>query len=180
MTGSREERFDVLWRENAPAVLRYARRRVDPDDVEDVLAETFVVAWRRLDDVPPFPLPWLLGVARGTAANLRRSRTRRQALRARAADDARSGSAHDPDLEPVMAALETLPPADRELLTLLAWDGLTRGEAAESLGCSRGALAVRLHRARKRLTAAMAVGPPVDRPPPEPALRLETTRSARP
>ena len=72
MTEPGEARFDRLWADHAAAVVRYARRHVLPDDVEDVLAETFVVAWRRLDEIPEFGLPWLLGVARGVSANVRR------------------------------------------------------------------------------------------------------------
>jgi RNA polymerase sigma-70 factor (ECF subfamily) len=80
-----EQRFDQLWKDHAPSVLRYARRHVLPDEVEDVVAETFVVAWRRLDEVPPFGLPWLLGVARNVSANVRRSRHRQEALSGRIA-----------------------------------------------------------------------------------------------
>lgn len=152
-----EQRFDRLWTEHAPAVLRYARRHVLPDDVEDVVAETFVVAWRRLDEVPAFGLPWLLGVARHVSANTRRGHRRRDALTERVgaqpADDP-GWPVADPGDE-VTAALHRLSDADRELLTLLAWEGLTHEEAAEALGCSRGALKVRLHRARRRFATAL-------------------------
>ena len=159
----REHAFDTLWRDHAPAVLRYARRRVSPDDVEDVLAETFVVAWRRLDDVPALPLPWLLGVARRAAANTQRSRRRREALHERVAAQPAARATADPrdDVSPdasarTAAALAALRERDRELLTLIAWDGLEPEEAALALGCSRNALAVRLHRARRRFAAALA------------------------
>ncbi|MGY1843186.1 RNA polymerase sigma factor [Modestobacter sp. SYSU DS0875] len=153
-----DERFDRLWTDHAPAVVRYARRHVLPDDVEDVVAETFVVAWRRLDEVPAFGLPWLLGVARGVSANVRRGHRRRDALTERigaqpAADLAWPVTGPDDE---VTAALHRLSDADRELLTLLAWDGLTQEEAAEALGCTRGALKVRLHRARRRFAALLA------------------------
>lgn len=87
MSDRPEQRFDQLWKDHAPAVVRYARRHVLPDEVEDVVAETFVVAWRRLEEVPPFGLPWLLGVARNVAANARRSRRRQEALSGRIAAD---------------------------------------------------------------------------------------------
>lgn len=80
MTGSVDARLDALWVEYAPAVVRYARRRVLDADVDEVVAETFLVAWRRIDDVPAYPLPWLLGVARGVSANSRRAARRRDAL----------------------------------------------------------------------------------------------------
>src|SRR3954451_24137686 len=83
VSDSTEQVFDRLWLEHAPAVLRYARRHVLPDEVEDVVAETFVVAWRRLDEVPPYGLPWLLGVARHVSANVPRGRRREEALAGR-------------------------------------------------------------------------------------------------
>jgi len=165
---SPDQRFDQLWRDHAPAVVRYARRHVLPDDVEDVVAETFVVAWRRLDEVPAFGPRWLRGVARHVSANVRRGHRRRDALTervgAQTADEpvwpvAGSGTADDA----VLAALHRLSDADRELLTLIAWDELSHEEAAEALGCSRGALKVRLHRARRRFAVLLGrehAGPP--------------------
>jgi RNA polymerase sigma-70 factor (ECF subfamily) len=157
-----EQRFDQLWQDHALAVVRYARRRVLPDEVEDVVAETFVVAWRRLNEVPPYGLPWLLGVARNVSANTRRSRRRREALSERIAaelDDVPAWPAVDGD-DTVTAALHRLSDADRELLTLIAWEGLGHAEVAEALGCSRGALKVRLSRARHRFAALLGAGAP--------------------
>jgi RNA polymerase sigma-70 factor (ECF subfamily) len=155
-----ERRFDQLWRDHAPAVVRYARRHVLPDEVEDVVAETFVVAWRRLDEVPAYGLPWLLGVARHVSANIRRGRRRQEALSDRIAfhrDDEPVWPEADGE-DAVTAALHRLSDADRELLTLIAWDGLDQAEAAEALGCSRSALKVRLHRARHRFAALLGQG----------------------
>jgi RNA polymerase sigma-70 factor, ECF subfamily len=165
-----EQRFDRLWQDHAPAVVRYAHRHVLPDEVEDVVAETFVVAWRRLDDVPAYGLPWLLGVARNVSANVRRSRHRREALTGRIAADLDEGPAwpETDDDDAVTAVLHRLADADRELLTLIAWDGLSHEEAAEALGCSRGALKVRLHRARRRFAALLEEGS-ADPPPIAPA-----------
>jgi RNA polymerase sigma-70 factor, ECF subfamily len=154
------ERFDRLWREYAPAVMRYARRRVPPDEVDEVVAETFVVAWRRLDAAPDHALPWLLGVARNVSANMRRSRRRREALHGRLASqssDIATTDSSDSLSPPVASALARLRPDDRELLTLLAWDGLDRDGAAQALGCTRAALAVRLHRARRRFASALSL-----------------------
>lgn len=153
----------MLWREHAGAVLRYARRRVSADEAEDVLAETFVVAWRRMDQAPSYPLGWLLGIARRTAANTVRGRRRREALTERIT--AHTGPGEDQRDAPheveevdrdVLAALAALRAGDRELLVLLAWDGLEPAQAAQVLGCSNGALAVRLHRARRRFAVALA------------------------
>jgi len=166
--GSPTVDVDALWRAHAPAVVRYARRRVPPDEVDEVVAETFVVAWRRIGEVPDAPLPWLLGVCRGVSANIRRASRRREALQDRFA------AAQPTDPAPrtaslglsgsVADALAQLDPDDRELLTLVAWDRLSRQDAATAIGCSPGTLAVRLHRARRRLRAELEA-----RPLPEPA-----------
>jgi RNA polymerase sigma-70 factor (ECF subfamily) len=154
-----DQRFDELWQDHAPAVVRYARRHVLPDEVEGVVAETFVVAWRRLDEVPPYGLPWLLGVARNISANTRRSRRRQEALSERIASDLDEPVWPEVgDDDAVTAALHRLSDADRELLTLIAWEGLSHAEAAEALECSRGALKVRLHRARHRFAALLGQG----------------------
>jgi RNA polymerase sigma-70 factor (ECF subfamily) len=151
-----EHRFDRLWGEHAGAVLRYAYQQVPRHEVDDVVAETFAVAWRRLDEVPDRALPWLLGVARGVAANARRAGRRRDALHLRVV---RLPSAEVPDVaeivdaqldEAAAAALGRLSLRDRELLTLTAWQGLSPAEAADVLGCSRSTVNVRLHRARSR------------------------------
>jgi RNA polymerase sigma-70 factor (ECF subfamily) len=163
MSGA-EQQFEQLWSAHASAVLRYAARRVPASEVDDVVAETFVVAWRRIDAVPEPALPWLLGVARGVAANATRSANRRTALHLRlagagqASEEAEVLPGPEAGSEVMVAALDRLSPVDRELLMLIAWDGLTPGEAAEALGCSRATLAVRLHRARARLRTHLATG----------------------
>src|SRR5918999_4742963 len=85
LSDERHERFQRLYEEHAEAVLRYARRRTTPEAAEDALAETFVVAWRRLDRVPAEPRAWLLAVARRVLANQRRGDSRREALVAKLA-----------------------------------------------------------------------------------------------
>ena len=152
-----DERFDELWAEHALAVLRWARRRVDPGDVDDVVTETFTVAWRRQSQAPEQALPWLLAIARRVAANQHRARRRREALLARVAEAAER-EAPSPSTG-VAEALGRLSDRDRELLTLIAWDGLTPGEAAQALGCTQAALRVRLHRARQRLRGLLAEVP---------------------
>jgi RNA polymerase sigma factor (sigma-70 family) len=165
MTSAAEVRLEQLWQEHALAVLRYARRRVDPADVDDVVTETFTVAWRRQTDAPEFALPWLLAIARRVAANHLLARDRRAALLSRAADVAEREPSPQPGAgEAVAGALAQLRDDDRELLTLIAWDGLSPAEAAEVLGCSPAALRVRLHRARQRLRAVLAETDPTPVP----------------
>lgn len=158
-----EDRFVDLWREHSAAVVRYARRRVPDAEVDEVVAETFLVAWRRLQDVPPFALPWLLAVARGVSANQRRSMGRREALTRHLEAQPVSARPHlwssSDRADRVIVALRELHERDRELLTLVAWDGLSHEEAAEALGCSRATFAVRLHRARRRLKTALEADP---------------------
>lgn len=156
--GHREARFNRLYELHLDAVRAYAWRRA-PGLADEIAAETFLVAWRRLEEVPDDALPWLIGVARNVRANLRRGDRRRDALvRRLGADAVRRG---DPatavaDYEALRSALAGLSEDDREVLFLTAWDDLDRGEIARALGCSRANVAVRLFRARRRLEAAVA------------------------
>lgn len=160
MRPTRDERFEGLFRENYAAVRAYALRRASPEAAQDVVAETFLVAWRRLDDVPGDALPWLYGVARRVLANQRRSADRGAALERRLASAGAPVGAPDPgdtagDNELMRLALGRLSERSREALMLVAWHGLTGARAARAAGCSRAAFAVRLHRARGRLTAEL-------------------------
>ena len=151
-----KERFERIYRENFAAVLRFAAFRIDPERAKDVAAETFLVAWRRLDDVPADPRPWLLGVARKVIADQFRSQARRNALAARLQDSPNREvdgdvAAELSERERVLAAFAALREHDREILRVVAWDALSPAEAAEALGLTRLAFAVRLHRARRRL-----------------------------
>jgi len=156
-----EVRFERLYRQCADQVHAYATRRVGAASADDVVNETFLVAWRRLDDVPERPLPWLLGVARRVLANRRRADSRAAALRQRLmTEEAGYVGPHEADGEVsqrVRQALAGLGERDRELLMLIAWEGLRVHEAAEVLGVRSGTLGVRLHRARRRLAEALAV-----------------------
>jgi RNA polymerase sigma-70 factor (ECF subfamily) len=149
-------------------VLGYALRRTeDPQDAADVVAETFLVAWRRLEDLPPGDEArlWLYGVARRALADQRRGQRRRSALGERLrAELAMAGLPQRPqhdDAGPgsgfgvIAAALKSLPEPDRELLTLVGWEGLDHGQLATVLGCSRNTIRVRLHRARRRFARAL-------------------------
>jgi RNA polymerase sigma-70 factor, ECF subfamily len=148
-----ESRFVRLHEEHFEAVRRYAWRR-DPDVADDVAAETFVVAWRRLDDVPADARPWLIGVARNVRLNLLRSQRRQEAVaqELRATASAAFGDSLTAELPPALAAaLAVLSPLDREVLLLHAWDELDRAGIAAAIGCSKANVSVRLHRARRRL-----------------------------
>jgi RNA polymerase sigma-70 factor, ECF subfamily len=144
-------RFETLYREHAGAVRAYARRRIDAAAADDVVAEAFLVAWRRLDEVPGEPLPWLLGVARRVLANKRRGEARAAALKDRVAATDPPPVIVEPPSGRLGDALQALGERDREALLLVAWEGLTSGQAAEVLGLRPGTFAVRLHRARRRL-----------------------------
>lgn len=157
-------RLEALYAEHAAAVHAYARRRTDHASAEDVVAETFLVAWRRADRVPTGdPLPWLYATARHVLGNQRRGEARRAALSARIAREpviiapgAIDAAGVSDEGERLLRALATLRPADREALLLIAWEDLTPARAAAALECSRTAFNVRLHRARKRLEAALS------------------------
>jgi RNA polymerase sigma factor (sigma-70 family) len=146
-------RFEELYTAHHDSVLGYLLRRTDShDDAADVLAETFLTTWRRVADVPPGDQarPWLYGVARRTLANHRRGENRRSALAGRLRDDlAAAGPPAELD-GAAGAAFTALPESDRELLALMAWEQLDTAEIATVLGCSRNAVRIRLHRARRR------------------------------
>ncbi|MFL6156040.1 MAG: RNA polymerase sigma factor [Marmoricola sp.] len=154
--------FGHAWERDGPRLAAYARRHVPADDVQDVVAETFLQAWRRWDDVPHPPIGWLIGTARKVIGNQRRGHRRRTALHDRLVLlDSVATSATDAGMLATerMAALEalaSLPEPQREALLLMAWDGLSAREAAVVLGISAGAYRVRAHRARTALTLTNA------------------------
>jgi RNA polymerase sigma factor (sigma-70 family) len=158
----RRRRFEQIYAGCREPVLGYVMRRTgDAHDAADVVAETFLIAWRRLDDVPPADRaqPWLMGVARRVLANHRRGERRRTALGERLRTelaDALPAADHDGPPE-VMDAFRALSGNDRELLSLAVWEGLGNGEIATVLGCSRNAVRIRLHRARRRFARELHV-----------------------
>ncbi|TYL45348.1 sigma-70 family RNA polymerase sigma factor [Nocardioides sp. BGMRC 2183] len=154
----REARFRGMYQTNFSAVLGYAlRRTAQQADASDVVAETFLVAWRRFDDAPPGDArPWLFGVARHVLANHHRSGRRRERLGGRLRSTLTAESAPDPavgvaETDRVRRALLRIGPDDRELLMLVGWDGLTPTEAAAALGIKPGTARMRLARARARM-----------------------------
>jgi len=150
------KRLEVLFRAHHKAVVAYVRRRAAPESVDGVVAETFLVAWRRLDHVPAdSPLPWLLAIARNVVATQRRAAFRRDALYLRMQESVSGQAADALSVEPstgdVAAALARLGEKDREALTLIGWDGLRPREAAAVMGEMPSTFYVRLHRAKRRL-----------------------------
>lgn len=168
-----ELRFQQAFDQCASRVLAYALRHTDPDSAQDVVADVFLVAWRRVDEPPEEPLPWLLVVARNTLANRRRSATRRGQLERRLADVAGLGSTASTsaaedlavDRATMLTALAELTDVEREAVLLVAWDGLVPADAARVAGCSRDAFDARLHRARRRLERSCAPSPQPGRVP---------------
>ena len=157
----RRQRFERLYGDNHAGVLAYVLRRIDsPDVAADVLAETFLVAWRRLDQVPEGAATrlWLLAVARRLLANHRRGEQRRVQLGDRLRHElstALSSGVFAAEESLAGSAFRSLSDSDRELLALSAWEGLDPGEIAQVLACSRNAARIRLHRARRRLRQAL-------------------------
>jgi RNA polymerase sigma-70 factor (ECF subfamily) len=166
--------FRALYRRHHGSVCRFLASRTARDNVEDLAAETFLVAWRRAERVPDMPLPWLLNVATKCLANHRRGGERREALVGRLSGIARL---HSPGVEvdaerrrqqrAVISALATLHEHDRELLLLYLWDDLRPREIAVVLELSPVVVRARLSRARGRLQIALdaeLLGAPLVKP----------------
>ncbi len=152
-----DSQLQRLHLEHAGAVRAYVRRRIGPDEADEVVADVFVIAWRRLRELPPQPRTWLLGTARRVLANRRRSAKRQRALYERLANEAEAGAAaaQEPGDGSVLRALASLSANDREVLLLVSWDGLSHQEAGEVLGVRDTTVAMRVHRARRRLECAL-------------------------
>lgn len=150
-------RFEAVFDVHHADVLAFARRRVEGDTAEDVVSETFAVVWRKRDTIPDAPLPWIYAIARRVVANQRRSAKRRIRLLNRLSSEPGDGAGdRDPAevvalRERVAAAFSSLSESEREILMLVAWDGVDAKAAARILGCSAAAFRVRLHRARRAL-----------------------------
>jgi RNA polymerase sigma factor (sigma-70 family) len=163
MTPRDADRFREMYDRFAPDLLKYILRRVPRQaDAPDVLADVFLVAWRRIEDVPPEPETrlWLYGVARLTLQNEHRRTRRRDALADRLRSELHEtdvgAATESDDVADVRAALDVLSGVDRELVVLTAWDGLSPSEAAAVLGLPPQIARVRLHRARRRLQKLVA------------------------
>jgi RNA polymerase sigma-70 factor (ECF subfamily) len=155
----RRQRFDALFAAYSPSIVACCGWRADSaSDAQDAVAEVFLTAWRRLDELPEGDAArvWLYATARRVLANQRRSTRRREALRERLAREPAPASAEPPAGEEalVRAALIQLAPRDREVLLLAEWEDLAPAQIAEVLGCLTVTARGRLHRARRRFRDA--------------------------
>jgi RNA polymerase sigma-70 factor (ECF subfamily) len=160
----RETRFTAMYDTCRMRVWAYAASRVGSQLADEIVSETFTVAWRRFSEMPISTLPWLLGVARNVIRDSVRADRRRDSLQAElhiwageSDGDVADGVA---DRIAMRRALAELSDADREVLTLVAWQGLSPREAARVIGCTAATFRVRLHRARKRLALALQAESP--------------------
>jgi RNA polymerase sigma-70 factor, ECF subfamily len=154
------QRFTTMYDECRQRVWAYVVSRAGRQVADEVVSETFAIAWRRFDDVPDPALPWLLGVARNVLRDNIRAEIKRESL----ANELRAWTEGDhaeqvAERLAVIKAMASLPEDDREILILVAWQGLTPREAARVVGCSAAAFRVRLHRARRRLVQAVEASP---------------------
>jgi RNA polymerase sigma-70 factor (ECF subfamily) len=156
--------FERLYAEHRDAVLRYCLRRTSRDDAAEAASETFVIAWRRREAIPSgFELPWLYRVASNVLANQLRSNRRRASATRRlprqreASDDPEGQVVRSEEAREVVAAIERLAPADRELLRLAGWERLDRSEIAVALDCTPNAVTKRMGRALDGLARELGV-----------------------
>lgn len=175
------ERFEALYRAHYADIVRFVHRRIDPASAEEVVADTFATAWRRLEVVPAEPLPWLYVVAGNLLRGERRALASGRDKAANAALVISGVGARDPaetyaERDRVLRAFAALPAADREALRLVAWEGLDHRDGARVAGTTRVAFTMRVSRARRRLTTALseidAAGHPVS-----PATEIQECRT---
>jgi len=168
--GQREERFRTLFATAYGDVLRFTQRRVHPTHAEDVVAEAFLAAWRRLDDAPSTPddlRAWLFGITRNCLLNTRRGQERQRALAVRLAEVESVTSPPDQLAEVVtrrlalVSAWQRLSDTDQEVLALTVFEDLTSPQAGRVLGISSAAYRLRLMRARRQLRAHLDAAAPV-------------------
>lgn len=164
---STEATFRAMFDETYPVVVRYTRHRgLSGQDLEDLVSATFEVAWRRFDQIPggDRTLPWLLGVALNHLRNHRRRLARDRGLLERlpAPEPLPGPSTPVVSWREIRVALERLSSVDRELVMLVAWDGLSPSQAADVLGLTPGASRTRLHRARSKLAEILDLADDAD------------------
>jgi RNA polymerase sigma-70 factor (ECF subfamily) len=149
-----------LFRTHHAAVWRFTMRRAAPDAVDDIVADTFLAAWRRFDELPADALPWLLSAAGKCLANHRRSAARAESLKQRLAFEP-AGAQSDPSArgdqrQALLHAFHQLSDNEREVLMLADWDGLPARRVARVLDISAATASARIYRARKKLQRALA------------------------
>jgi RNA polymerase sigma factor (sigma-70 family) len=165
--------FEQLFRDTRTDLLAYIMRRSQSaEDAADVLAETYLIAWQKLDAIPTGDRArlWLFGVARNLLLKGVSRRRSRHALVERLADELRSvhpphATVEDERSTALRAALAALPERDREILMLTGWEGLTPKQIAAVVGTPVNLVRVRLHRARTRLKRDLTPPRPPIAPP---------------
>jgi RNA polymerase sigma-70 factor (ECF subfamily) len=163
--------FEQLFRDTRSDLLAYVMRRSrTAEDAADVLAETYLIAWQKLDRIPQGERArlWLFGVARNLLLKGSSRHRSGSALVERLAAELRAAQvvhspADDERSHALRAALAALPVRDREILTMTAWEGLTPKQIAAVMGTSANIVRVRLHRARARLKRQLDFERPVTR-----------------
>jgi RNA polymerase sigma-70 factor, ECF subfamily len=159
-----EQRFIGVYTACYDNIYAYAARRLGPDAADDVTAETFTIAWRRIGSVPREPLPWLYRVAGNVILQNRSAAARQHAARRALDAEPRPGPAGEDHV--LWEAWYQLRPQDQEVLALIAWEELSVRDAARALGCAPAVFSVRLHRARKRLERRFQrINPPSESTP---------------
>jgi RNA polymerase sigma-70 factor (ECF subfamily) len=175
----RRSRFEAIWVEHSPSVRAYCVRRVAAHEADDVCAETFLVVWRRLDEVPPPPytLLYLYGIAGKVVSNHTRSFRRRSRL-----DEKLRNLGVAPPADPaflvvqgsddaqVASAVRSLSHRDREIVMLYAWEDLSREDIAQIMGMTKAAVDQRIHRSYRRLARVLE---PLISPIPSPPVAEE-------
>ena len=174
MTADEDERrraFETLYRITLPSIRSYARRRAPDDLAEDVVAQTYLTAWRRCDEAVTGGLPWLYRTARFTLANHQRTERRQLRVAQRVTDatdlSEPDGTAEADDRSLMLDAIQRLNDDEREILLLVYWEHLSVKAVAVVLDCRPGTAAVRLHRARRKLRDVLS-DPPGPQPSPHP------------
>lgn len=155
----RRERFRILYNDLYDDLWRYIQRRsINTEEARDTLSEVFLVAWRRLEDIPAGKEArlWLFGVARNLVKTSWRKRKRSGDLLVRIGSEMSTRGTTDEELDnsgvlKIVKALQFLSESDQEILRLLAWENLSHKEISVVLGCSENAVAIRIRRARVRL-----------------------------
>jgi RNA polymerase sigma factor (sigma-70 family) len=149
-------RFTQLFQQHYAKIAIFVHRRITSDEADDIVAQTFLTAWRHLESLPEDPLPWLYRAARNAIANARRGALRRRRLIHRVSHIAGSEVDTAASDSAVWSAgfsfaFASLSERDQEVLVLSVVEGLSPAEGAVVIGCSPEAFKVRSHRARKRL-----------------------------
>lgn len=167
-----ELRFRRCFERSYDDLVRFVQRRTSPEQAEDVVADAFLVAWRRVGELPDDDdeaRAWLFGIARNTMLNARRGAARRQALAVRVANPDDVADEADAVVERLhlVEAWNRLRPVNQEALALALWDDLTSDQAAAVLRISAVAYRHRLSRARRALRLHLALGDPGAPIPPQ-------------